>query len=111
MHLIKTDNSEYFNHFIGADGAIIDQVELRVPGPKANARDGLLIMTINPVINVKISEIIERFGAPVPDVVTSDLGETIAVYYSYSHPKGRISFEISEEQDKVLKVVIDRTGK
>jgi hypothetical protein len=110
MHLIEIDNSnEYFNHFISANNAIINQVELRVPRPKANAKDGLLIMTINPVIDVKISDIIERFGAPVPDVVTSSLGERIAVYYCYNHPKGQISFEISEEQDKVLKVVIDRT--
>jgi hypothetical protein len=111
MHLMKTDSNKYFNHFIGSDSNLLDHVELRVPLPNANAEDGLLIMTINPVIDVKISDIIERFGEPVPDFVMSDLGERIAVYYCYKHPKGRINFEISEEQDKVLKVVIDRTGK
>jgi len=111
MHLIKTDSNEYFNYFIGVESAIVNHVELRVPHPNTNVKDGLLIMNINPVMDIKISDIIERFGAPVPDFVTSDMGERIAVYYCYNHPRGRISFEISEEQDKVLKVVVDRTGK
>ena len=108
--MIKTDSNEYFHHFIGTDSTIVEHVELRVPRPNANAKDGLLIMTINPVIDVKISDIIERFGAPVPEFVTSDLGQRVAVYYCYNHPNGKISFEISEEQDRVLKVVIDPTG-
>ena len=111
MHLNKTDSNNYFDFFIGVNSAIIDHVELRVPNPDANAKDGLLIMTINPVVDVKISDIIERFGAPEPDFVYSDLGERVAVYYCYNHPNGRINFEISEEQNKVLKAVIDRTGK
>ena len=111
MQLNKTDSNNYFDFFIGVNSAIIDHVELRVPNLHANAKDGLLIMTINPVITVKISDIIDRFGAPEPDFVISDLGERVAVYYCYNHPKGRINFEISEEQNKVLKVVIDRTGK
>ncbi len=111
LHLIKTDSNDFFDFFIGAESAIVDHVELRVPHSNANVKDGLLIMTINLVIDIKISDIIERFGTPVPDFVTSDMGEKIAVYYCYNHPGGRISFEISKEQDKVLKVVVDRTGK
>lgn len=109
MQLIKADSNDYFDFFIGVNSTMIDHVELRVPNPDANAKDGLLILTINPVVDVKISDIIERFGAPEPDFVISDLGERVAVYYCYNHPKGRIYFEISEEQDKVLKAVIDRT--
>ena len=111
MRLEKIDSNEYFDFFISAGNAVLNQIELRVPGPKANTGDGLLIMKINPVLNVKISDIIERFGAPVPDFVTSDQGEMIGLYYCYDHPGGKINFKISEDQDRVLEAVIDRTGR
>ncbi len=60
MHLVKTDSNKYFNHFIGVGSSMVGHVELRVPGSKANAKDGLLIMTINPAIDIKILDIIER---------------------------------------------------
>ncbi len=111
MRLEKYGSNDYFDFFNSSGNVILTQVELRVPGPKANALDGLLILKINPVLNVKISDIIERFGAPVPDFVISDQGEMIGIYYCYDHPKGKINFKISKEQDRVLEAVVDRTGR
>ncbi len=109
--LKKFDRNKYFNFFFNKKtiGPIISKVELRVPGPKANSRDGLLIMTIDPSIYITTVPVVERFGEPEPDFVMSDQGETVEVYYCYKHHGCKLSFEISKDEDRVLAVIIDRT--
>ena len=64
-----------------------------------------------PTLIANMNQFIEKFGAPVPDFVISDQGEMVGHYYCYDHSSGRINFKISESQDKVLEVVVDRTGR
>jgi hypothetical protein len=106
------ENDPFFvtYHGEGSEGSDAMLVELRVPGPCANVREGLLILGVNPSLTGASESISQRYGkewefVPRPPAAPSD----VPFYYVYRRPSVKLSFGLLEP-DALVSVVIDRTG-
>ena len=99
--------------------AEISQVELRCPGPRSKMNDGLVILTLNPKLKVKVGEVRARFGQeesfnPRP----AEAPRSVPNYTSYTLGKARVSFGFLEPTQgstdnwpgSLVAVVIDRSN-
>jgi hypothetical protein len=110
----EVSSSENFDVFFGYRDLESHEleIELRVPGPNARPRDGLLIMNLDPGLSVAHKEIVERFGAPSeftlrPPNAPKD-GPTFNIHRL---PGGKLSFGLVDRPpcEELTAIVIDRT--
>jgi len=75
LHVDANDSDEYskvFNWGGGAGNKLLKSIELRVPGPKATAKDGLLILDVAKHVTVTAKEVMREIrrqagsGPPSP---------------------------------------------
>jgi hypothetical protein len=86
-------------------------VELRVPTEKARPKDGILVVDLNPELEIEAPAIFARYGGDARPVPASPdgLGDE-PDYLCYEHEGGRLSFGLIDAEPRALvNVVIDRT--
>lgn len=99
--------------------AEVIEVELRCPGPSSKMKDGLIILSVSPDLELTIDEVRERFGEegsynPRP----AESPSSTPNYTSYRRKKTRLSFGFLEPTQRscstwpgnLVTVVIDRSN-
>lgn len=89
------------------------EAELRTPGPKGTAPDGILILCLNPAVEVTARNATARLGSEQDLIVPTPRQPADApVYAVYRKPWGdlRLGFERGS-RGRLVKVVLDATGR
>ncbi len=84
--------------------------ELRIPErdlPRSTARDGILILTVQPSLCVELKDVEARFGKdPIPMMPSAHAPLSEPMGYEYRLPWGALRFGISREGRECLKDVV-----
>jgi hypothetical protein len=104
-------SNEYFTVYRerGTAKAPLQNVELRVPTPKASRKDGLLLFEIDPTTCVTQDEARHHFGgSPALSFPTPHQPPTAPFYLNYSQPWGSLRLGFSRNDKACLvSVVLD----
>ena len=113
LHRAAVQSSEYFSVYYSEDNEteVLKSVELRVPTGLATARDGMVLLDVNPLLCLTQEEVLGRFGR-VPRVVApdSDGPRDLPIYLEYDRQWGALRFGFQLTGTGCLRtVVLDAT--
>jgi hypothetical protein len=111
---VPKESNAYFGVFAAQDEAHPNfrALELRMPKPGATARDGMLILTVQPKVSINQKEVKAQFGEnPELSFQTHRRPPDGPTYFVYRFPWGKVSFGFDGKGQELLQSVsIDATG-
>jgi hypothetical protein len=112
--LVPKESNAYFEVFAAQDEAHASfrAAELRMPKAGATARDGILVLTVQPKVSVSQKEVKARFGEnPELSFQTHRRPPDGPTYFVYRFAWGKVSFGFDGKGQELLQsVTIDATG-
>lgn len=106
---VPDSGNPYFSVLSSKDerGRLFREVELRVPGNGASAKDGLVVLTVQPKLCVERREVLESFGKESEiSVPTPRQPPESPVYLVYQYAWGAIRFGFERTGRECLRTVI-----
>lgn len=114
LHPVPAESNDFFEVFRATDAGspLFREIEVRVPKAGSGAaRDGIVVLTVQPRICVVRAEVTERFGSsPEISVPTPREPPDSPIYLVYRQPWGSLRFGMERGGRECLKtVVLDAT--